>query len=378
MSLVSKWKSKSKGRDGDVGNAELTALVDGSLDSLDCILRTMGEFSFELEDQDPRFHDLCKQYARHVTNGAAIEDEGIAEAGAADRQWARVRRFYVDRRQREETFVNDRLRNYRILVEDLVCGLKAMANAEDSTSSTVGDGLQVLQRAVDGGSIREVRHALAQSMATITAAFREQRRHFQEQLGQLNRRMLALRTDLASVRNELQRDPLTDAFNRDAFDITLQQHVSLNFILRQPLCLALVDIDGLTAINDEFGTAAGDDVLRAVADCLSRSFVRRSDFVARYSGGEFMLIMGDTDEPNGVRLIARFLELVRDGVRIPYAPAERQVTCTVGLTEMAPSDTIDTLMQRVARGALKAKQNGGNTVVAESPLGTGGDVRPAP
>lgn len=362
MRFVSKWKSK--GDEEGVTDAELAALVDGSLDSLDCILRTMGEFAFELEDEDPRFRDLCKQYARHVANGAAIEDEGIAEAGATDRQWARVRRFYVDRRQREETFVNDRLRNYRILVEDLVCGLKAMGNAEDATSSTVGDGLHSLQRAVDGKSMREIRHALAQSMATITAAFREQRRRFEAQIGQLNSRMLALRSDLASVREELQRDPLTDAFNRDAFDITLQQHVSLNFILRQPLCLALVDIDGLFAINDEFGSAAGDDVLRAVADCLSRSFVRRSDFVARFSGGEFMVILGDTDEANGVRLIQRFLGLVRDSVRIPYAPPDREVTCAVGLTEMVPSDTMDSLLQRVARGALGAKRDGGNQVVS--------------
>jgi diguanylate cyclase (GGDEF)-like protein len=365
MSFVSKWKSKSKGLGGVADNRELSALVDGSIDSLDCILRTMGEFAFELEDEDPRFRDLCKQYARHVSTGAAIDDEGIAEAGASDRQWARVRRFYVDRRQREEEFVNDRLRNYRILVEDLVCGFKSLASAGDTTRTTVGHGLQDLERAVEEGSMRDIRAALADSMATITAAFRDQRRLFDEQLGQLNRRMLKLRHDLAEVRDQLQRDPLTDAFNRDAFDITLQQHVSLNFILRQPLCVALVDIDELTIINEEFGTAARDDVLRAVADCLSRAFVRRSDFVARYSACEFVVILGDTDEPNGIRLMDRFLDMVRESVRIPYAPADRVVTCSAGLTEMAPSDTVDTLLQRIARGSLRARRDGGNRVETE-------------
>ena len=75
------------------------------------------------------------------------------------------------------------------------------------------------------------------------------------------------------------KDPLTGINNRRAFDAAIKHSVNMHFVLSQPLTLVLVDVDHFKQINDQYGHPAGDDVLRSVAECLERSFVRRGDLV---------------------------------------------------------------------------------------------------
>ena len=365
MSILDKITRRGRPATGGDGGAGAT-LLDGSLDTLSAVLRTMGEFAFELEEDDAEFPARCAEYARHVATGAAIEREGIDKARGGDRQWGRVRRFYSDRRQREAEFVEERLRNYRLLVEDLAVGLRSVATREELTETAVRASLGEVERAAEGGSVADIRAALATAMTTIVQAFNEQRRRFEAQLSQANARMMTLRRDLATAREDLKRDPLTDAYNRGAFDTGLQQAVALNFILRQPTTVVMLDLDNFKSINDEFGHAAGDDILRAVADCLSRTFVRRSDLVARYGGEEFALILADVDVETAAPLVERFLAQVRESVRIPYASAERTVTCSAGLTELLPSDTVETVLLRADRALYRAKREGRDRVRIET------------
>lgn len=369
MSLLDKITGRRRGAagdtDGGAGHAG-RSLLDGSLDTLASVLRTMGEFSFELEEADERFPDRCADYARHVATGAAVEDEGIAKAADGERQWARVRRFYTERRQQEAEFVEERIRNYRLLVEDLAVGLRSVATREALTETAVRSSLGDVERAAEGGSVADIRAALAAAMTTIVQAFNEQRRQFEAQLSQANARMMTLRRDLAVAREDLKRDPLTDAYNRGAFDTGLQQAVALNFILRQPTTIVMLDLDNFKAINDEFGHAAGDDILRSVADCLARTFVRRSDLVARYGGEEFALILADVDVKTAEPLVERFLARIRETVKIPYAGADRVVTCSAGLTELLPSDTVETVLLRADRALYRAKREGRDRVRVET------------
>ncbi|MEO0346599.1 MAG: GGDEF domain-containing protein [Pseudomonadota bacterium] len=345
--------------DGDV------SLLDGSLDTLSAVLRTMGEFSFELEEDTEGFPDRCAHYARHVATGAGIEDEGISKSDDGQREWGRVRRFYTERRQQEAEFVEERLRNYRLLVEDLAVGLRSVATREALTETAVRSSLGDVERAAETGSVADIRGALATAITTVVQAFNEQRRQFEAQLSQSNARMMSLRRDLAVAREDLKRDPLTDAYNRGAFDTGLQQAVALNFLLRQPTTIVMLDLDNFKSINDEYGHAAGDDILRSVADCLARTFVRRSDLVARYGGEEFALILADVDVKAAEPLVERFLDTVRSTVKIPYAGNDRIVTCSAGLTELMPSDTVETVLLRADRALYRAKREGRDRVQVE-------------
>ena len=337
------------------------SLADGALDTLGSVIRVLGDESFPL-DQDVDldiFRGTCKQFAGHIENGAAVPARNIPQSADGQREWTQVQRFFAERRRAEKAFVTERLDNYRDIVEDLVIGLRQIGERDQSTESRVRDGLTDLQHAVSLGNIKDIKAALADTVRTVTDVFAEQKREYEEQLGQMNQRLSSLRQDLVAAREEMQRDPLTDAYNRKAFDKAIEQSLNLHYVLNQPVTLVMIDLDKFKGVNDTYGHSAGDAALRAVGECLERSFIRKGDLVARYGGDEFAVILNDTEARQAAGLIERFLDRVGQ-IEIPGLASDLQVSCSAGFTEVHESDTVASLVQRADKALYEAKSAGRN------------------
>lgn len=342
-------------------------MLDGALDTLSSVIRVMGDESFQLDqDFDPStFRDLCKEFSCHVENGAAVSSFDIDVSSDGRREWAHVRRFFADRRRAESKFVNERLNDYRGVVEDLVGGLRSIAERDQATESDVIDSLNCIKDAIGTGALPQIKQALSQTVEKVNATFAEQKRQYEKQLAELNDRMSNLRQDLVAAREEMKRDALTDTYNRGAFDMAIEQSLNLHFLLNQPVTLVLIDLDNFKGINDTYGHAAGDEVLRSVGECLERSFIRKNDIVARYGGDEFAVILNDTSAANATQVVERFLKTIED-ISVPYAPDDTRITCSAGYTEIHESDSIEALIQRADRGLYKAKHAGRNQAAEEA------------
>ncbi len=336
------------------------------MDTLANLLSIMGEYAFELEDDvdASAFPDTCKEFACHVENGAGVPSCNIPRSRDGTREWGRVRRFFADRRRSESEFVTNRLHDYRGVIEDLVSGLRSLGERDRHTAARVKESLSEIDNAVGTGALPEIRKALSRTVATVGETFAEQKRHYEAQLQELNDRMSNLRQDLVAAREKMKRDSLTGAYNRRAFDTAIQQSLNVNFILNQPVTLIMIDVDNFKTINDTYGHAAGDEVLRALGDCLTRSFIRKSDLVARYGGDEFAVILNDTNARNAAPVIERFLAGVRK-IQVPYAPDNVGVSCSAGLAEIAHGDTVESLLIRADKGLYEAKHAGRNRAVFE-------------
>ena len=367
MSLVSKIFGNASGTDGTAARqAGSSDLADGALDTLSTMIRVMGDESFPLEkDIDPLvFPEMCREFSCHVENGAAVPSCAIPASDDGRREWAQVRRFFADRRKAEKEFVTERLHDYRGVVEDLVAGLRTIGERDQVTESDVKACLDHIRDAVGTGVLPEIKAALSNTVRKVNETFAEQKRQYESQLAELNDRMSNLRQDLVAAREEMKRDALTDAFNRGAFDTAIAQSMNMHFILNQPVTLVLVDLDHFKEINDTYGHAAGDEVLRAISECLERSFIRKSDLVARYGGDEFAVILNDTSATNAGQVVDRFLKIV-DEVRVPYAPEDTRISCSAGYTEIHADDTVESLIQRADRGLYRAKKAGRNRACFE-------------
>ena len=366
MSLVAKiigsgGADGGKTGKGNKGSKGTTSVTDGALDTLSNVITVMGKDSFPLEkDIDPSiFPEMCAEFAAHVENGAAVPSCGIEASPDGSREWAHVRRFFADRRKAEASFVTERIQDYRGVVEDLVTGLRNIGERDQDTEESVKRSLGQIQDAVGTGVLPEIRKTLSMTIKQVTETFEEQRKAYENELEELNSRMSSLRQDLVAAREEMKRDALTDAYNRGAFDSAIQQSLNMHFILNQPVTLVMIDIDKFKDINDTFGHAAGDEVLRGIGEALARSFIRKSDLVARYGGDEFAVILNDTSAANCKNLLERFIKAVGD-VRVPYASEDTRVSCSIGFTEIHSDDSVESVIQRADKALYSAKKAGRN------------------
>ena len=283
----------------------------------------------------------------------------IDQTSDGKRQWGHVRRFFIDRRTSEKEFVTERLGDYRGVVDDLLNGMRQVGKRDQETEKSVRDDLGQIENAVDTGQLPQIQVALSNTVENVAKTFAKQKKEYEAQIAELNERMSSLRQDLVAVREEMKRDPLTNAYNRGAFDTAIMQSLNTHFILNQPVTLVLIDLDNFKEINDSYGHSAGDDVLKSVGDCLARSFIRKSDFAARYGGDEFAVILSDTSAENSVSLIERFMNYVRQ-INIPYASSDVSVNCSIGYTQIHDGDSSDSLIKRADAALYEAKAAGRN------------------
>jgi len=372
--------SSAKAAQRNSSSASADSLADGAIDTLANVIKVMGDESFMLEkDIDPSvFPDMCNELSRHVENGAAVPSFDIPQSADGTREWARVRRFFFDRRKAENEFVTERLEDYRGVVEDLVSGLRSIGERDANTEQDVKACLNKIEDAVGTGVLPEIRKALAQTVGKVTETFAEQKRQYEKQLAELNERMSSLKQDLVAAREEMKRDPLTDAYNRRGFDSAIGVSLNMHFILSQPITLVMIDVDNFKTINDTYGHAAGDEVLKGIGEALARAFIRKGDLVARYGGDEFAVILNDTSAENSKKLIERFLSYVQ-GIQVPYASEDTRVSCSAGYTEIHDKDSVESLIKRADQALYQAKEAGRNCarfLAATYPDDTSGDTTP--
>lgn len=336
-------------------------LANGALDTLSSVIRTMGDESFPLDaDRDPNlFPRQCAEFVRHIENGEAVPSRNITRSSDGSREWPQIRTFFTERRRAERSFVSERISNYREVVEDLVAGLRQIGERDQDTHRSVSLSLSAVENAVETGDLNQIRSVLKDTVHKVTETFEEQKTAYESQLGELNKRMACLREDLVAAREEMKRDSLTDAYNRGAFDQAIEQSLNMHFVLQQPVTLAMIDLDKFKDINDRYGHSTGDEMLRAMGECLARAFIRKSDLIARYGGDEFAVILNETNAAKAAGVLERFVDDVRNKV-VSTSHGELSLTCSVGYTELNDKDTISSAIDRADQGLYAVKARGGN------------------
>jgi diguanylate cyclase len=168
----------------------------------------------------------------------------------------------------------------------------------------------------------------------------------------LHRRLI----DQASV------DPLTGAFNRRHMERCLADAIERQRRTSAPASLLLIDIDHFKRINDDFGHATGDAVLKA-AVALIEGRSRKLDLLFRIGGEEFMLLLPDTRE-SAAAVVAEQLRASIDGSRLAEAA---RVTVSIGVSELRPGETMDAWMKHADEALYAAKNAGRNRVARSGP-----------
>jgi two-component system cell cycle response regulator len=183
-------------------------------------------------------------------------------------------------------------------------------------------------------------------------------------------RLKATHDRIRLVQRDLERlvasDPLTGLHNRRALLDRLKQETERYARYRQPLALAMLDLDGFKPINDTYGHLFGDHALRQVAETISRS-VRTLDVAARYGGDEFAVILPQTEAQGALRVCERLLRNV-SSLEVTQGKISVRVSLSLGLA-LYPGEgvaSVEDLLRAADDALYRAKRSGRNRVCAVS------------
>jgi diguanylate cyclase (GGDEF)-like protein len=164
---------------------------------------------------------------------------------------------------------------------------------------------------------------------------------------------------IRDLREQVSIDPLTSLANRRGLSRAFGRQLAIARRTREPLGVAVLDLDGFKEINDQFGHAVGDQVL---IDCARAwtAVLRPDDVLARTGGDEFTVLMPSCDATRAREIIARIHEAT-----------PRHMNCSTGVVIAAGTEDMANLMHHADIAMYEAKKSGGRTIVVVETVPTG-------
>jgi diguanylate cyclase (GGDEF)-like protein len=166
--------------------------------------------------------------------------------------------------------------------------------------------------------------------------------------------------------NLMTRDSLTGLFNHTKTKEQLAIEVDRVKRLGHKICVAMIDIDHFKNVNDTYGHATGDRVLRSLSRLLVQR-LRQTDIIGRYGGEEFAVIMNGANVEQGLKVLEDIRESFAQMVHFSDGH-EFKVTFSAGLAEAPPHSAAENISETADRALYEAKRSGRNKIVVAEGL----------
>ena len=165
---------------------------------------------------------------------------------------------------------------------------------------------------------------------------------------------------MKQLENAAYLDALTGLYNRKHFSELAVIDIERALRSNQSIYMVMLDLDFFKRVNDTYGHAAGDAVLKTTAGII-RQTIRSYDLLGRYGGEEFVLLITNLDEQEAYKLMERIRENMENNI-IHYEENEINITCSIGLAKFEESDTLETSVKKADEALYTAKHSGRNNV----------------
>jgi diguanylate cyclase len=168
------------------------------------------------------------------------------------------------------------------------------------------------------------------------------------------------RRQIEDLRSAVRLDGLTQLANRTYFDEKLGELIKIHHRHKDVFSLLLIDVDNFKEVNDRFGHQAGDRILKGVAFNL-RSALRESDFVARFGGDEFAVLLMRSSGKSAIDVAHKLCKVQQEN-RLLLDGVDPGVTVSIGVSEAGDDDTAESLLKRADQALYRVKSEGRNGV----------------
>ncbi len=213
-------------------------------------------------------------------------------------------------------------------------------------------------------------------IGTLSRAFNAMHSTIQRQLKELEEHRNMLEQEVKDRTKELElankkldlisrTDELTGLPNRRDMNETIANEIGRSQRTHKPFSFIFIDIDHFKSINDTYGHACGDVVLKSVAQTV-RSLLRKYDVFARYGGEEFLTLLPETDLDGAAVVAERFRKKI-ERMTVHYGDYTINVTVTLGVAKFDERLGADRSIQQADKALYQGKESGRNQVVIWKP-----------
>jgi diguanylate cyclase len=253
--------------------------------------------------------------------------------------------------------------------------------ANDTLHTGVTHGMENIHHALNEHSnIDHLKTAVQAQVHSIQGALEENKQSqgapedsLSSQLTTLIERIQNMEQQDADIREQLEQeklraitDSLTGLPNREAYSERVHSEMLRWQRYQHPLCLAVLDIDFFKKVNDNYGHSTGDKVLKAVSRSVAQR-LREVDFIARFGGEEFIILLPETSAENALQMLNRTRErLAKTHMRSKKSTGEETkftVTVSIGIAEFTEGDTAEIVFDKADKALYDAKENGRNQCI---------------
>ncbi len=251
------------------------------------------------------------------------------------------------------------------MAKELVQVRETLKVAERHTAE-YGETLAGAEGAFDESADPSRMRDVIRSLVSATTNMQQRSRDLERRLHETSSEVVKLRSNLERVREEAMTDALTGIANRKRFDEMLRKGRRSADANRESMCLILCDIDHFKRFNDTWGHQTGDQIIRFVAGCMTRSAADHHT-VARYGGEEFAIVMPKT-EIGEAKATAEKIRLTVEGKRLLRKSTSEDlgnITISLGVAEYRHGEAIEDLIERADANLYKSKKEGRNRVTTD-------------
>ena len=271
--------------------------------------------------------------------------------------------------------LNERLESFQGNLQAASAGHAEGRTAADDMHTQLREHVDDLQSSVqDAADLNSLKHILESRLEALLGTMdqHQQQRDAREQevathLQGLAERVAHMEQEAQGYREHLEEqrqkaliDPLTGLPNRAAWGERLAHEVEQWQQHGNMLLVAMLDLDHFKRINDGYGHLAGDKVLKIIATQL-RKRLRPNDFIARFGGEEFVMLMPATSMAVGMQL-ANTLRAAIEACPFHFKGEPVTVTVSIGLAAFKPGERSDQVLKRADQALYRAKAAGRNTI----------------
>ena len=329
------------------------------LSAIRALLIFIKDFSLDLEEIDS---DRFKQKIDELSD-IFVSEENTKKI---DSKFKKHKKYIPDYINRQEQYLKEREQEFRDIIDLMTRAMVTIDSDNQEFNEKIYAQSEKIEEITLLDDIRKIKVALAHEVEHTRRTIREKQDRENRQMKVLAQKVETLNRELKKTKEESQKDGLTGINNRKALDAYLRNLVERNNITRRPFSLLLIDIDDFKAINDTHGHQAGDRVLVSLTNKIS-GFIRSDDFIGRYGGEEFVLILPGASLRNANKKAKQLCKTI-SSTRFILNDIQLKLTISIGVSSFKKGDSALTIVERADKALYAAKKLGKDRAVTEKAI----------